>query len=120
MQKSIRMYRVHRVTAKTIAKYPKNTVWVDVWHLAFPQPDGIFVLAIKQSSKNFGVYWDDIHTKTIGHLREIYSFEALLSDCVELITVLGLKATDFNFHGSTLGDTAFLRKAITEKLGGSA
>jgi len=108
----MKMYRYHEVTKEKLSKYPKNSVWVDVWHTAFPDPYGSFYIQLRSSTKHFRNYWSNT-VKKIGTIQR-YSFKEMLQTCKEMIEFLGLNIEDFNFYGSTLGDTEFLRNKLNE------
>ena len=112
MHKNMKMFRYHEVTREKLSKYPNNSLWVDIWHLAFPSPDGEFSINLKSSTTKFRCYYCQ-NVKKIGTLR-CYGFKEMLQICEEMIESLGLKVDDFNFLGSTLGDTSFLRNKLNE------
>jgi len=111
----LRMYKWHNITKKTLANYPPNSIWVEVWHIAFPQPFGSFNVALKSSVKNYRCHWKDRGIRYIGNYHA-WNFEELLAFCVRMINELGLKIDDFDFHGSDLGGSEFLREQIKKVL----
>ena len=105
----MKMLRNHEVNKNTLEKYPKGTVWVDVWHLAYPDR---FTVSIHQSEKHYREYFCR-NLRLVG-FEVRYSFESLLAYCQQMVKQLDLTPADFNFYGSNLGDTEFLRNKIVE------
>jgi hypothetical protein len=105
------MYRKHRITRRTLSKYPPNSIWVDVWH----DYDNRFLISLKSSIERYRCYWCDRGIKEIGFLYA-KDFDDMLETCKNLIQELRLKVEDFDFHGSSLGNSEFLREHLLNKI----
>ena len=111
--KYVTMFRRKQISANLREKYPKNTMWVDIWHVSDDNPE-VFDVYLKQSEKNYKIHW--ARAKHLGFIVQ-RSLESLLEFCRELIRVLDLPIDAFQFYGSNLGDSEWLQKQIQTKKG---
>ena len=110
--KHVFVERLHRLTQKQIQKYPQGSLWVDIWHLGFPNPDGTLVINIKQSSEHNHEGWQP-KGRNLGY-KSTFSLRHCLQICLELMEFLGIAVKDFSLYGSTLGNSEWFRQQLTE------
>jgi hypothetical protein len=116
MNKSLSIIRVHEISARTLAKYPKDSIWVDIWHLAFPTPNGKFEINIRQSTSHFKNYYESrVGIKKFGY-QECYSTDELVRRCKAMIDILGIQLENFEVHGSTIFDSAWLQARLKPEI----
>ena len=102
------------VSKETLAQYPANTVWIDVWHLASASADGNFAVKIRQSDKHFKNYWSGRGVKTLAW-KDGLTQDEMIEFCQELHEKLGLSFELFELHGSVYGDSSWLRQKLAKE-----
>lgn len=107
----VEVQRNHRLTRNQIEKFPENSVWVDVWHIA-DSGEGYFSIRIRQSVKNFKSHWQK--AKTLGVIRNSY-LQSAVTTCGSIAKVLGIPIKNFSLHGSSQGNTERFQKLMRER-----
>ncbi len=112
MKNYVELEKTVHVTKETLAKFPEEKVWVDIWHVA----KGTFSIQIRQSKDNFKNYWSDYGLRKIGFRTDL-SKEEMFELCAIIHSRLEIPFENFEFHGSNLGDSKWLQKQIEQTYG---
>jgi len=110
----VEMHQTIRVRKATLAQYPANTIWVEVWHLASHSQDGNFTVTIRQSNKYFKDHGRIKGIKNVAWKSRLRR-EEMIEFCQEISEKFGLPFELFELHGSSLGDSSWLREKLAKE-----